>query len=313
MMRSLVRGMLLMSYALASIAVAQVHPFPGTFKIRDIPSNGATIHVRVGGEGPAVVLIHGFGDTGDMWQPLAVELAHHHTVVVPDLRGMGLSSHPADGYGKMNQARDIRGVLDALHIDHADIVGHDIGTMVAYAYAVSYPTKTNHLIVMDAPVPGIPPWDTIVRSQQTWHFSFGGKDAERLVKGRERIYLDRFWNEFAGDPSKITEQTRVYYTKFYALPGAMHSAFAQFLAIAKDADDNKVAMQTKLTMPVLTIAGGKSFGANEAVVMRNVATNVTELVIPEAGHWLMDESPAEVIKAVQSFLDSPPAVRNNAP
>ncbi len=287
----------------AAMPVSTIGVFPDDFRTQEIKSDGATLHVRVGGHGPAVVLIHGFGDTGDMWAPLAAELSHDHTVIVPDLRGMGLSSHPADGYDKRTQAADIRAVLTQLGVDHSAVVGHDIGTMVAYAYAARYPDKTDRLVVMDAPVPGIPPWDEIVRSPKLWHFSFGGPDAERLVAGRERIYLDRFWNEFAGDPSKIDEATREHYTKFYGLPGAMHSAFAQFLSIPQDAEDNKKSMATKLTMPVLAIGGAKSFGANEAVVMRNAASNVTELVIPNAGHWLMEEQPDATIKVVRNFLD----------
>jgi pimeloyl-ACP methyl ester carboxylesterase len=251
-----------------------------------------------------VVLVHGFGDTGDMWAPLATELAHDHTVVVPDLRGMGLSSHPDAGYDKRTQAADIRAVLTALGLDHAAIVGHDIGTMVAYAYAARYPDKTDALVVMDAPVPGIPPWDTIVRNPLLWHFDFGGPDAERLVAGRERIYLDRFWNEFAGDPARIDDAARDHYARLYALPGAMHSAFAQFRSLRQDAKDNLVSMTTKLTMPVLAIGGEKSFGANEAVVMRNAATNVKEVVILNAGHWLMEEQPAETIRTVRQFLDA---------
>jgi len=286
----------------APAAQAQPRPFPASFKTQEIAANGATLHVRVGGSGPAVVLIHGFGDTGDMWSPLAAELAKNHRVVVPDLRGLGLSSKPAGGYDKKNQAADIRAVLDQLGIDQADIVGHDIGTMVAYAYAASYPDKTTHLVVMDAPVPGIPPWDQIVRLPVLWHFDFGGKDALRLVAGRERIYLDRFWNDFAGDPGKIDEGTRNYYARLYARPGAMQAAFAQFQSIRKDADDNLVLMKTKLTMPVLAIGGEKSFGANEAVVMRNAASNVTELVVPGSGHWLMEEAPAATIAAVTNFL-----------
>ena len=278
--------------------------FPANFQTQEIQTDGATIHVRVGGQGPAVVLIHGFGFTGDMWAPMAAELARDHRVVVPDLRGMGLSSHPAVGYDKKTQAADIRSVLTQLGIDHAAIVGHDIGATVAYAYAARYPDKTDRLVMMDAPVPGIPPWDEIVRNPALWHFTFGGPDAERLVAGRERIYLDRFWNEFAGDPSKIDEATRVHYTAFYAQPGAMHSAFAQFLSIPKDAEDNKVSMTTKLTMPVLAIGGAKSFGANEAIVMRNAADNVTEVVIANSGHWLMEEQPAATIAAVRDFLGS---------
>jgi pimeloyl-ACP methyl ester carboxylesterase len=248
------------------------------------------------------VLLHGFGDTGDMWAPLAANLARDHTVVVPDLRGMGLSSQPPGGYDKRTQAADIRSVLTTLGLDRAAIVGHDIGTMVAYAYAARYPEKTEKLVVMDAPVPGIPPWDSIVRLPALWHFDFGGPDAERLVAGRERIYLDRFWNEFAGDRTKIAKATREHYAKLYARPGAMHAAFAQFNAIRQDAEDNKVAMARKLAMPVLAVGGEKSFGANEAVMMRNAATDVTELVVPNAGHWLMEEAPSATITAVRAFL-----------
>jgi pimeloyl-ACP methyl ester carboxylesterase len=288
--------------ALASPVAAQVQPFPASFRTQNIQTEGATLHVRVGGQGPAVVLLHGFGDTGDMWAPLAADLARDHTVVVPDLRGMGLSSQPVGGYDKRTQAADIRSVLTTLGIDRSAIVGHDIGTMVAYAYAARYPEKTEKLVVMDAPVPGIPPWDSIVRLPALWHFDFGGPDAERLVAGRERIYLDRFWNEFAGDRTKIDEATRKHYAKLYARRGAMHAAFAQFNAIRKDAEDNKLALATKLGMPVLAIGGEKSFGANEAVVMRNAATDVTELVIPNAGHWLMEEAPSATITAVRAFL-----------
>jgi pimeloyl-ACP methyl ester carboxylesterase len=272
--------------------------------MQDIQADGATIHVRVGGKGPAVVLLHGFGDTGDMWAPLAADLARDHTVVVPDLRGMGLSSKASGGYDKRTQAADVRSVLSKLGLDSAAVVGHDIGTMVAYAYAARYRDKTEKLVVMDAPVPGIPPWDSIVRLPALWHFDFGGPDAERLVAGRERIYLDRFWNEFAGNRTKIDEATRQHYAKLYARPGAMRAAFAQFNAIRQDAEDNKLAMETKLTMPVLAIGGEKSFGANEAVVMRNAATDVTELVVPNAGHWLMEEAPATTIAAVRAFLSA---------
>lgn len=187
-------------------AHAAITPFPAGFRSAQVASADATITVRVGGHGPAVVLIHGFGETGDMWSPLAAALAQDHTVIVPDLRGMGLSSHPAGGYDKRTQAGDIRAVLDSLGIDRADIVGHDIGVMVAYAYAARYPDKTSRLVVIDSPIPGIPPWDQIVRMPALWHFNFGGPDAERLVAGRERIYLDRFWNEFAATRRRSTKR-----------------------------------------------------------------------------------------------------------
>jgi len=303
MLRTILGGVAALAFVFP--VAAQVKHFPKDFRTQDIKTaEGVTIHVRTGGHGPAVVLIHGFGDTGDMWAPLAAELARDHTVVVPDLRGMGLSSHAPKGYEKRTQAADVRAVLAALNIDQAAIVGHDIGNMVAYAYAARYPDKTEKLVVMDAPVPGIPPWDDLVRNPLLWHFSFGGPDAERLVAGRERIYLDRFWNEFAADRSKIDEATRVHYAKLYAQPGAMHSAFAQFLSFPKDAEDNKVSMAPKLTMPVLAIGAEKSFASTQAVVMRNAATNVTEVVIPNSGHWLMEEQPTATITAIRTFLDA---------
>ncbi|MCU1759782.1 alpha/beta hydrolase [Pseudomonas sp. 14P_8.1_Bac3] len=301
MIRTLLTASLLMALSLP--AHADITPFPSSFRTQDIAVDGVKIHVRVGGKGPAVVLLHGFGDTGDMWAPLAADLARDHTVVVPDLRGMGLSSIPESGYDRKTQAGDIRAVLASLGIEHAIVLGHDIGTMVAFAYASRYPQLTERLVVMDAPVPGIPPWNDIVRSPMLWHFDFGGPDAERLVAGRERIYLDRFWNEFAGDPTKIDEATRQHYADLYARPGAMHAAFAQFRSIRQDAVDNEAGMKARLTMPVLAVGGEKSFGNNEAVVMRNAADKVTEVVIPGAGHWLMEEAPTPTISAIRQFIE----------
>jgi pimeloyl-ACP methyl ester carboxylesterase len=177
-MRAVIDTLVFAFAALLTTTSAQgagIQPFPKSFRTQEIQTDGATIHVRVGGSGPAVVLLHGFGDTGDMWAPLAASLAADHTVVVPDLRGMGLSSHPPGGYDKKTQAADVRGVLTKLGIDHSAVVGHDIGTMVAYAYAARYPDRTDKLVVMDAPVPGIPPWDQIVRSPQLWHFLSAGR------------------------------------------------------------------------------------------------------------------------------------------
>ena len=285
-------------------ALAQVEPFPAGFRTQEIATNGATIHVRIGGAGPTVTLLHGYGETGDMWAPLAANLMRDHTVVVPDLRGMGLSSRPDGGYDKKTQGTDIAGVLDALKIEKTDLVTHDIGNMVGYAFAAQYPARVTRFVLMDAPLPGVGPWDEIVRSKALWHFSFGGPDAERLVAGRERIYLDRFWNEFSADPKRFSEASREHYAKLYALPGAMHAGFAQFAAFDQDAIDNKAFMaKGKLTMPVLAIGGEKSFGPTMAVVMRAAATNVRALVIPDAGHWLMEEQPKATVAAVRAFLD----------
>jgi len=298
---------LAVAFAVTAPARAREPAMPAGFKTATIQlADGATIWVRSGGSGPAVVLIHGFGDTGDMWGPLAARLARTHTVIVPDLRGMGRSSRAAGGYDKKSQAADIRAVVEKLGQDRTAVVGHDIGTMVAYAYAARYPDKVTRLVVMDAPVPGVDPWDQIVATPPLWHFNFGGKMAERLVAGRERIYLDRFWNDFAGDPARVDEATRVHYTKLYAQPGAMKAAFAQFNTIAThDVADNRASVKTKLTMPVLAIGGEKSFGQNVAIIMHNAATNVKEAVVPGAGHWLMEESPDATIKLIDDFLAAP--------
>lgn len=300
--------------ALASLALAAgspavaagVPPFPAAFHTQEIEAPGARIHVRVGGKGPAVVMLHGYGESGDMWAPLASALMRDHQVIVPDLRGMGLSSHPSGGYDKKTQAGDVAAVMDSLHVTQADVVAHDIGNMVAYSFAAQYPQRVTRLVMMDAPVPGIGPWDEILKSPLLWHFRFGGPDMERLVKGRERIYLDRFWNDFSADPKNFDEASRVHYAKLYALPGAMHSGFEQFHAFDQDAvDDQALLAKGKLTMPVLALGGEKSFGKTMADVMRFAATDVHGAVIPASGHWLMEENPKATVAAIQAFLAEP--------
>jgi pimeloyl-ACP methyl ester carboxylesterase len=280
-----------------------VEPFPASFKTQDIKTNGTTLHVRVGGHGPAVVMLHGFADTGDMWAPAAAVLAADHTVVVPDLRGMGLSAHPDSGYTKKNEAVDIAGVMDALKIQKADLVTHDIGNMVGYALAAQYPQRITKWVVIDAPLPGIGDWDKIRLSPLLWHFNFHGPDEERLVAGRERIYLDRFYDELSADPKKIGEATRQHYAKLYALPHAMHDAFEQFVAFNQDAIDNQTFLaKGKLTMPVLALGGEKSAGAGQADIIRLVATNVKSGIIPDSGHWIMEENPQATTKLIVDFL-----------
>ncbi len=290
-------------FFLSASALAAIQPYPANFGTENVITNGTQIYVRVGGAGPAVVLLHGYGETGDMWAPLAAQLARDHLVIVPDLRGLGLSSRPAGGYDKKNQAEDVAGVLGSLKIDKVDLVTHDIGNMVGYAFAAQHPERVKKFVIIDAPLPGIGPWDDIIRSHALWHFSFYGPDAERLVKGRERIYLDRFWNEFSADPKKFDEASRKHYAKLYAAAGAMHAGFEQFKAFDQDAADNKVFVaKGMLTMPVLAIGGEKSFGPMMGTVMRAAATNVQTAVVPNSGHWVMEENPAATIKLIEDFL-----------
>lgn len=293
-----------LSVLLFAEPASAIEAFPSAFRIQTVKANGTTLHVRVGGQGPAVVFLHGFGDTGDMWAPIAAKLVKDHTVIVPDLRGMGLSAHPVDGYTKKNQAIDIAGVMDALKVQKADLVTHDIGNMVGYALAAQLGARITKWVVIDAPLPGIGNWDKFLLNPLLWHFNFRGPDAERLVKGRERIYLDRFYNELSADPKKIDEATRNHYAALYARPGAMHSAFEQFKAFTPDATDNKALLGKggKLKMPVLALGAEKSFGDGMAVELKFAAANVKGGIVPASGHWIMEENPVATTKLVTDFL-----------
>ena len=285
-------------------SATDMQPFPANFRKQDLQTNGTTLHVRIGGDGPAVVLLHGYGETGDMWVPMAADLVRDHKVIVPDLRGLGLSAKPAGGFDKRTQAGDVAGVLATFGIDRIDLVAHDIGNMVAFQFAAQHPDRVKRLVLIDAPIPGVGPWEEILKNPLLWHFRFGGPDMERLVAGRERIYLDRFWNEFSADPAKFGEAARVHYAQLYALPGGMHSGFAQFAAFDQDAADNRAWLATgaRLRMPVLALGGEKSFGKTMATVMRAAATEVQEDIVPASGHWVMEENPQATISLVRDFL-----------
>jgi pimeloyl-ACP methyl ester carboxylesterase len=274
------------------------------FAAQQMPVSDGTQYVRVGGKGPAVVLLHGFGDTGDMWVPLADALVNDHAVVVPDLRGMGLSSHPEGGYEKVAQARDLAAILDRLGFAEVALVTHDIGNMVGYAFAALFPHRVTRWVVMDAPLPGIGHWDKQLKNPKAWHFNFRGPDVERLVAGRERILLDRFYNDLSADPSRIDEATRDHYAALYARPFAIHNAFGgQFAAFAQDAIDNQALVANgKLAMPVLAIGGDHSYGAHLAAEVAFAAANVRAAVIKDSGHWIMEEQPEQAVRIIVPFL-----------
>jgi pimeloyl-ACP methyl ester carboxylesterase len=286
-------------------AAAAVKPWPAVFKAQQMAVGGGTQYIRIGGHGPAILLLHGFGDTGDMWVPLAAILVKDHTVVIPDLRGMGLSSHPEGGYDKVAQARDLAAILDRLKIEKLDLVTHDIGNMVGYAFAAQYPSRVTKWVVMDAPLPGIGHWDEVLKDPRVWHFNFRGPDVERLVAGRERILLDRFYNDLSANPAGIDEQIRRHYAELYARPGAIHDAFSgQFAAFAQDAIDNQQLLaKGKLAMPVLAISGDHSFGPGFATEIGYAATNVRSAVIANSGHWIMEEQPAQALALIVPFLE----------
>jgi pimeloyl-ACP methyl ester carboxylesterase len=271
--------------------------WPAVFQAQQMAVSGGTQYVRVGGQGPAVLLLHGFGDTGDMWVPLAEILVKDHTVIVPDLRGMGLSSHQDGGYEKTAQARDLAGILDKLGVHNVALVTHDIGNMVGYPLAALYPARVTRWVVMDAPLPGIGHWDDQLKNPKVWHFNFRGPDVERLVAGRERILLDRFYNELSATPASIDEETRDHYAALYARPGAIHDAFSgQFAAFAQDAIDN-------LTLPVLAVGGDHSYGGSLATEVGFAAADVRSAVIGNSGHWIMEEQPQQAVAIIVPFLE----------
>lgn len=301
----LVGAVLWTSLSPGTMVSAAVQPFSARFTAASMTVGEATQYVRTGGAGPAVVLLHGFGDTGDMWQPLAEPLANDHRVIVPDLRGMGLSSHPAGGYEKTSQARDLAALLDQLSVRSVTLVTHDIGNMVGYAFAAQFPDRVTRWVVMDAPLPGLGTWEKQLVNPLVWHFNFRGPDVERLVAGRERILLDRFYNELSATPSAIDEPTRSHYAALYARPGAIHDAFSgQFAAFARDAEENRalLARVGKLRMPVLAIGGDHSYGEGMKAEIEYVATNVEGAVITNAGHWIMEEQPSQAVAVIERFV-----------
>jgi pimeloyl-ACP methyl ester carboxylesterase len=281
-----------------------VGSWPEAFAARQMAVTGGTQYVRVGGKGPAVLLLHGFGDTGDMWVPLAAPLVQERTVIVPDLRGMGLSSHPEGGYEKVAQARDLAAILDQLSLAQVALVTHDIGNMVGYAFAALFSQRVTKWVAMDAPLPGIGHWDEQLKNPKVWHFNFRGPDVERLVAGRERILLDRFYNELSANPARIGEETRDHYAALYARPYAIHNAFGgQFAAFAQDAIDNQQLLaKGKLKMPVLAIGGDHSYGAHLATEIGFAAADVRAAVIKDSGHWIMEEQPEQAVSIILSFL-----------
>lgn len=288
-------------------AYAATQTFAPGFSEHTAHVDGRTIYYRIGGSGPAVALLHGFGDTGQMWAPLAPRLAVNHTVIVPDLPGLGLSRPESTSarYDMASVARSMRALMLQLGIHHAAVVGHDIGLMVAYAYAAQFPSGVSKLALIDAPIPGVGPWVKVLLIQDTPQFHFFGPYAERLVAGHERLYLDHIWDVNAYHPSRVSDTTRAFYASSYAQPGNMHAAMSYFKGFYQDGDDNVAFAKNPLTMPVLAMGGEKSLGSLMPGFAKAVATNVQVSVIPDSGHWVMDENPSATIEALIRFLSSP--------
>jgi pimeloyl-ACP methyl ester carboxylesterase len=269
-----------------------------TVKIDDVQ-----LHYLTAGHGPTVILLHGFAETSRMWKPIIPLLAEKFTVIAPDLPGIGDSSIPANGIDMKTSASRIHALARSLGVEKARVVGHDIGLMVAYAYATQFPAETEKLVVMDAFLPGVAGWEAIYNAPSVWHFRFNGEYPEALVKGRERTYFEYFWNVFAADKThSIPEADRKAYTEAYSKPGRMRAAWAYFASWPQLAKEFAQLSQTKLAMPVLSIGGEKSLGNELAQQMKLVAIDVTVVVLQDTGHWILEERPKETTDALVKFL-----------
>jgi pimeloyl-ACP methyl ester carboxylesterase len=264
---------------------------------------GVKLHYLTAGHGTALILLHGYAETSLMWKPVIPVFAARFTVIAPDLPGIGDSGIPTDGLDMKNAAVRIHDLAKLLGVQKAEVVGHDIGLMVAYAYAAQFPSEVTKLVLMDAFLPGVPGWEPIYNNPDIWHFRFNGPTPEALVQGRERTYFDYFWNDFAADKNhSIPEADRKVYVVAYSRPGRMHAGWAYFVSFQQAAKDFARLSQTKLTMPVLTIGGEKSLGGPLGEQTKLVATNVTVVVLKNAGHWVLEEQPKETTAALQKFL-----------
>jgi pimeloyl-ACP methyl ester carboxylesterase len=310
MSRMFCRGRASQLLALSSLAVlvgsapGRAADFGPGFSTRSVVIDGGSVSVTVGGSGPPVLLIHGYAETSRMWKPLAQVLAPHFTVIAPDLPGIGDSSIPTNGIDMKTSAERVHAAVHSLGYAKVRVVGHDIGLMVAYAYAALYPQEVAKLALMDAFLPGVAGWEAVYNNPGIWHFRFYGATPEALVNGRERIYFEHFWNDFAADKThSIPEADRRAYAQAYARPGRMAAGFAYFASFPKTAVDFAELAKTRLAMPVLSIGGDKANGVALGAQAKLVATDVTVVVLKDTGHWILEERRDQTIDALTRFLE----------
>ncbi len=304
--RSTLNAVLLSSFLLAAMSSAvpaAAADFGAGFKTHSVQVDGGTLSVTVGGSGPPVVLIHGYAESSRMWKPLARVLAPHYTVIAPDLPGIGDSSIPPSDIDMKTAAERVHAAVQSLGYTKVRVVGHDIGLMVAYAYAALYPQEVEKLALMDAFLPGVEGWEAVYNNPGIWHFRFYGATPEALVKGRERTYFEHFWNDFAADKRRsIPEADRQAYTQAYARPGRMAAGFAYFASFPKTASDFAALAKNRLAIPVLSIGGEKANGDALGAQVKLIASDVTVIVLKNTGHWILEERPNETIEALNRFL-----------
>jgi pimeloyl-ACP methyl ester carboxylesterase len=296
-----VLGLLFFSPSFSAAAFAD--PPEKTFASRTAEIDGVKLHYTTGGHGTALILLHGYAETSRMWTPLLPLLGEKFTLIVPDLPGIGDSEIPANGLDMKTAAIRIHALARSLGILKARVVGHDIGLMVAYAYAAQFPAEVEKLVVMDAFLPGVGEWEAVYNNPALWHFRFNGPTPEALVQGRERTYFEHYWNDFAADKTRsLSEADRKAYATAYARPGRMRAGWAYFVSFPQAAKDFAQFSEVKLTMPVLAIGGEKSLGEFLAQQMKLVASDLTVVVLKDTGHWILEENPKETTDALVKFL-----------
>ena len=296
-----VLGPFLLSTAFSATAHAEAADEAIASRTAEI--DGLKLHYWTAGHGTPLILLHGYAETSLMWKPVIPALAKRFQVIAPDLPGIGDSAIPKDGLDMKTAAIRIHALARSLGVQKAEVVGHDIGLMVAYAYAAQFPAEVTKLVVMDAFLPGVAGWEAVYNNPDLWHFRFSGPTPEALVQGRERTYFEYFWNDFAADKTRsIPEADRQAYAAAYARPGRMRAGWAYFISFQQAAKDFAQLSQTRLTMPVLVIGGDKSLGEALAQQMKLVASEVKIVVLKDTGHWVLEERPQETTEALQQFL-----------
>lgn len=274
--------------------------FDRTFTHHTATVNGVRLHYVMGGKGEPVVLLHGWPTTWYEWRRIMPALASRYTVIAPDTRGLGDSSRPTGGYDKRTLASDIYGLVQQLGFKQINLVGHDLGGQIAYAYANAHPENVRRLVILDVPIPGLAGWDEI----RNWHFPFhAARDIpEALVQGKERMYITHFYTAFAYNPAAFTEEDIDEYTRTYSAPGAMRAGFEYYRAFPEDVRQNREYAKTKLKMPVLALGGASATNTLPLRQMREVSSDVRGGVMEGCGHWLATECPDELTRRLLAFF-----------
>src|SRR6266481_967140 len=293
--------LLLISFSLSGKARAGATDEKFVSRVAQV--EGVKLHYTTGGHGTPLILLHGYAETSRMWTPILPVLGEKFTVIAPDLPGIGESSIPDDGLDMKTAAIRVHSLARSLGVEKARVVGHDIGLMVAYAYAAQFPSEVEKLVVMDAFLPGVAGWEAVYNNPTIWHFRFNGATPEALVRGRERTYFEHFWNDFAADKThSIPEADRKAYTAAYARPGRMRAGWAYFVSFTQAAKDFEQLSQTKLPMPVLAMGGEKANGEVLGAQAHAVASDAKVVVLKNTGHWILEENPKETTDALMNFL-----------